>query len=47
MPTLKGACGKTPVYSDDGKTATYKRYDVSEINETVFKKIGQRWYIDP
>ena len=39
--------GKTPVYSDDGKTATYKIYDVSEFNETVFKKIGQRWYIDP
>ncbi len=38
---------KTPAYSDDGKTATYKIYDVSELDEAVFKKIGARWYLEP
>ena len=38
---------KTPTYSDDGKTATYKIYDVSEMDDAVFKKIGSRWYLEP
>jgi len=38
---------KIPTYSDDGKTATYKIFDVSAFNEAVFKKIGSRWYLEP
>ncbi len=38
---------KPPVYSTDGKTATYKIYNVSEFDEAVFKKIGSRWYLEP